>query len=243
MQLLVSVRSAAEAEAALAGGAHIIDAKEPAHGSLGAVSPRQLEAIVAAVPGHRPFSVALGDLATVSEILHAVLSLPVPPRPGPVFVKCGFAGIRSRTAISGLLASAVAAASDHPAQPRVVGVAYADAERCGSLPPGDMAELAGESACAGVLLDTHLKAGRGLLRCLTPELLAQWIESARACGLLAAVAGQIGPADLPVLSTVSPDILGVRGAACEGGREGRVAAHLVRALRSSLERLSASGVI
>src|SRR4051812_47948913 len=42
MELLVSVRSAKEVEAALAGGADIIDAKEPSRGSLGAVSPKVL---------------------------------------------------------------------------------------------------------------------------------------------------------------------------------------------------------
>ena len=34
-RLLVSVRNGQEAEAALAGGAHVIDVKEPARGSLG----------------------------------------------------------------------------------------------------------------------------------------------------------------------------------------------------------------
>ena len=45
MRLLVSVRSAAEVAAALAGGADIIDAKEPSRGGLGAVDPEDLEAI------------------------------------------------------------------------------------------------------------------------------------------------------------------------------------------------------
>ena len=38
MRLLVSVRSAEEAAAAVMGGADIVDAKEPALGSLGPVS-------------------------------------------------------------------------------------------------------------------------------------------------------------------------------------------------------------
>ena len=45
MRLLVSVRSAAEAVAALDGAAHIIAAKEPARGPLGAVEPAVLAAI------------------------------------------------------------------------------------------------------------------------------------------------------------------------------------------------------
>ncbi len=38
-RLLVSVRSAAEAEIALSAGADLIDVKEPSRGSLGAADP------------------------------------------------------------------------------------------------------------------------------------------------------------------------------------------------------------
>ena len=53
MRLLVSVRAAAEVAPALAGGADIIDAKEPARGSLGAVSPTRLREIAAAGAAER----------------------------------------------------------------------------------------------------------------------------------------------------------------------------------------------
>jgi (5-formylfuran-3-yl)methyl phosphate synthase len=68
MRLLVSVRSASEVGAALAGGADIIDAKEPRHGSLGAVSRRTLASITAVVPPECPLSIALGDLTTQPEV-------------------------------------------------------------------------------------------------------------------------------------------------------------------------------
>src|SRR5690349_2021023 len=64
MRLLVSVRSAQEVEAAVEGGAEIIDAKEPMRGSLGAVDAAELARIADAVPDGMPFSMALGDLAT-----------------------------------------------------------------------------------------------------------------------------------------------------------------------------------
>ena len=57
MRLLVSVRSAEEVSAALAGGADIIDAKEPARGSLGRVTPAVLSAIAARTPASVPLSV------------------------------------------------------------------------------------------------------------------------------------------------------------------------------------------
>ena len=63
MRLLVSVRTAAEVAAGAGGGADIIDAKEPAAGSLGAVTPDVLREIAALVPAGVPLSVALGDFA------------------------------------------------------------------------------------------------------------------------------------------------------------------------------------
>ena len=60
--LLVSVRSAAEALAALAGGADVIDVKEPNQGSLGAADDDTISAVVRAVAGRAPVSAALGEL-------------------------------------------------------------------------------------------------------------------------------------------------------------------------------------
>ena len=67
-RLLVSVRSAEEARAALAGGADLIDIKEPAHGALGAADRAAMIAIVAAVAGHVPVSAALGELANPAQL-------------------------------------------------------------------------------------------------------------------------------------------------------------------------------
>src|SRR5437016_5096196 len=61
-QLLVSVRSAAEAEAALAGGAQVIDVKEPLRGALGRADDAAIAAVVEAVAGRCPVSAALGEL-------------------------------------------------------------------------------------------------------------------------------------------------------------------------------------
>jgi uncharacterized protein (UPF0264 family) len=60
--LLVSVRSAAEAEAALAGGAGLIDVQEPGRGSLGRADAETVAAVLRAVAGRRPVSAALGEL-------------------------------------------------------------------------------------------------------------------------------------------------------------------------------------
>src|SRR5690242_4202542 len=74
--LLVSVRSPAEAVAALEGGAALIDVKEPSRGPLGRADEDTITAIVQTVAGRRPVSVALGELLDHSE--------PRPPHPQPL---------------------------------------------------------------------------------------------------------------------------------------------------------------
>src|SRR3954454_23697054 len=64
--LLVSVRSAAEALAALAGGADVIDVKEPNRGSLGAADDDTIAAVVEAVAGRAFVSAAFGELVELS---------------------------------------------------------------------------------------------------------------------------------------------------------------------------------
>src|SRR5204862_496021 len=60
--LLVSVRSAAEAKTALAGGADIIDVKEPRRGALGPADRIVWKEILEIVDGRVPVSAALGEL-------------------------------------------------------------------------------------------------------------------------------------------------------------------------------------
>src|SRR5689334_15854455 len=68
--LLVSVRSAAEAQAALVGGANVIDVKEPNQGSLGAADDSTIAAVVHAVAGRAPVSAALGELVDLIRLLN-----------------------------------------------------------------------------------------------------------------------------------------------------------------------------
>ncbi|HKB38458.1 MAG TPA: (5-formylfuran-3-yl)methyl phosphate synthase, partial [Gemmataceae bacterium] len=83
-QLLVSVRSAREAEAALAGGADVIDVKEPRRGPLGRADNAVLRAVLVAIAGRRPVSAALGELIEDGG------GSPLPA--GVRFVKWGLAG-------------------------------------------------------------------------------------------------------------------------------------------------------
>jgi (5-formylfuran-3-yl)methyl phosphate synthase len=234
VRLLVSVRSGEEVVAALAGGADIIDAKEPRRGSLGAVSPAALAEIVKAVPGFFPLSIALGDVATAPQVQELIAGLELKPREGPVYVKLGFASLASSATICQLLRVAVSTASRHAATPGVIAVAYADAAAAGTAAPAAIVAAAGKARCAGVLLDTYQKNGRGLFGFIGQVELACWLDCAHAAGLLSAVAGSLDASDIGRLSALDPKVIGVRGAACEGGREGVVSSSRVATLRSML---------
>jgi uncharacterized protein (UPF0264 family) len=234
MELLVSVRSAAEVEAALAGGADIIDAKEPTRGSLGPVSAEVLTGLVAQIPDEHPLSIVLGDLVNPEQVVATIRSLRLPLRTAPVYLKLGSAAVRAAKQIEALLTCAVTASRAHPACPLVVAVAYADATRAGTVLPDSVRVMAQRAGTAGILLDTQIKDGLGLLRWIAPRALARWVTSARAAGLITALAGGLGLEDLEAVAAAGPDVVGVRGAACEGGREGRISAARVRGLRRRL---------
>lgn len=229
MQLLVSVRSRAEALAALDGGADIIDAKDPAGGALGRVSQLTFASIVDAVASRLPVTAAAGDAEDEAAVEAQVFAL---ARAGAVFVKVGFAGVDRAARVASLVAAATKGAT--AARASLVAVAYADYDDVNGLPPDAMVATAARSGARGVLLDTAVKDGRGLLQRMSEAALDAWIGRVQAAGMFAAVAGQLVPADLDLVRRCGADIAGVRGAACEGGRDGVVSVPRVRALEARL---------
>lgn len=253
MRLLVSVTCAAEASSALAGGADLIDAKDPLAGALGAVSADVLREIYAAVSSRRPVTAALGDAGDEAAIERAARSFFAA---GAALVKVGFAGIASAERVATLTTAAVRGArAVSQGNGGVVAVAYADADRAASLAPADLVEIAARAGAQGLLLDTADKAGPGLRGLIAPGELAAWVADAHDAGLFVALAGKLTADDLPFVHAAAADIAGVRGAACVGGRTGRVQADRVRLLRAMcappnmlsggsgepLEKMSAAG--
>jgi uncharacterized protein (UPF0264 family) len=92
-------------------------------------------------------------------------------------------------------------------------------------------EVAAGCGASGVLLDTADKNGPGLIALVARDALRAWVARAHTHGLIAAVAGKLTADDLPAVHQSGADIAGVRGAACDGGRNGRVSADRVRQLR------------
>ena len=228
MRLLVSVRNASEAAAALAGGADIVDAKEPSNGPLGQVSPAALASIASAVAGGAPVSAALGDAGRDDIVRGAHAAA----RVHAAFVKVGFAGMRGRLdAAADVLTSVV-----NSAAAGLVLVAYADYEKVAAPPPDDVIALADCSRAAGVLLDTCDKCGPSLTTLMTSDSLRSFVARARGSGRIVAIAGSLTIDDLDRVHDAGADIAGVRGAACDNGRNGVVSESRVRALGRALRR-------
>jgi uncharacterized protein (UPF0264 family) len=242
MRLLVSVRAAAEVAPALVGGADIIDAKEPTRGPLGAVSSHRLREIAALVPPGVPLSVALGDfpagaVATVA-VRRTLAVLDSFPRRTPLYLKLGFGGEPSLNLVARLIRDAIEAADAMSVGSVVVPVAYADHESAGSPEPEAVLGAAIEAGARALLVDTWLKDGRGLLSSIDDHRLRSLADAARSAGMLVAIAGSLDPDAFDRLDRIA-DVIGVRGAACRGGREGSVEADLVRRLAERLRARSA----
>ena len=226
MRLLVSVVSATEARRALAGGADIIDVKDPAEGALGAPSPRVLSEVVAAVGAAAPVSVALGDDPGLPHT--AALAARGAELAGATYLKVGLRGVGELDGAVALLRAVADAVSPITA---VIAAGYADAATLDppALEPASLPELVKRTGIAGALVDTFVKDGRGLYGSMTDQALSDLIARTRAAGGTFAVAGELQLA-AGQLGRVAADLVGVRSAVCRGGdRTAELDAELVAA--------------
>ncbi len=236
MRLLVSVVSASEARRALAGGAEIIDVKDPREGPLGAPSPRVLSEVVGAVGGAAPVSVALGDLPNLPHT--AALAARGAALCGADYVKVGLRGMRRLDDAVALVGAVADGAGSGTA---VIAAAYADAAALDppALAPGRLPELVAATGIAGALVDTFVKDGRGLYGWLSEPELADLIDRTHALGASFGVAGQLTRGQL---RRVAADVVGVRSAVCRGGdRAADLDAELVAAAAAELRATRALG--
>jgi uncharacterized protein (UPF0264 family) len=224
MKLLVSVVSAEEARRALAGGADIVDVKDPGEGALGAPAPSVLSDVVHAAGAAAPVSVALGDLPDLPHT--AALAARGAALSGAAYVKVGLRGVRELDRAAAMMRAVADAVGPDTA---VIAAAYADAQALDppALAPVWLPALMERTGIAGVLVDTFVKDGRGLYAWLSVAELTELIARTRAAGGGFAIAGQLR---LGELRRVDADLVGVRSAVCRGGdRTGSLDAELVAA--------------
>lgn len=218
MKVLVSVRSAAEAQVAARAGVAYIDCKEPAAGALGALALPVLRDCVATVRAQAPtarVSATVGDwpadaLDGISAQARAVaacgvddVKVGVPPDAAALLARL------AQLRVEGL---------------PIVPVLLADAGVPAALPQG----------FAAVMLDTQDKRGGSLRQRLPLAELARFVQVVQAQGALAGLAGALTQADGVALAALGPDFLGFRSAVCAGAREGVLCPERLSALLAAL---------
>lgn len=213
-RLLVSVRSAAEAESALRGGASLIDVKEPRRGSLGRAEDAIIAEVVHRVAGRRPVSAAFGEWRDVRGGM-----LPIVPS-SLAYGKWGLAGCRGHSAWQMEMSAAMRRLSEQSPNYRAVAAAYADWRRAKSPPLEEVCAFAIEHAAGALLLDTWRKDGATLLDWLTRDEIEHLCQDCRAARLPIALAGSLGFEEIRTLLPMRPDWFAVRGAVCHRGRRG-----------------------
>lgn len=232
MRLLVSPVNAAEAKAAMAGGADILDVKNPREGSLGANFPWVIRSVAAVSAGRVPVSATIGDFdykpGTASlAALGAAFS-------GADYIKVGLLKIRSREEAADMLGNIARSIKEFDEGKKLVAAAYSDSARVGSIPPMELPEVAWECGADIVMVDTAVKDGMTTFEFMTESQIAEFISAGHDLGMEVAIAGTIKFGDLELLKRVGPDIIGVRGAVCGGDRSGEIKEELVRRMKAAL---------
>ncbi|ODN71351.1 (5-formylfuran-3-yl)methyl phosphate synthase [Methylobrevis pamukkalensis] len=201
--LLVSVTNAEEAHLAVEAGADLIDAKDPAAGALGALTPATVAEIVAAVDGRATVTAVCGDHLRAETLLDSAEAMAAT---GVDMVKIGFvpdlADARVIRAAGRLLGT----------RTKLVAVLFADL-----VPDFGLVPVLAEAGFHGVMLDTSGKSA-GLLSHLSTMRIFGFVSTARTCGLISGLAGSVRIADLPAVAGFGPDLVGMRGGVCRGGR-------------------------
>lgn len=233
--LLASVATLAEMDLAIAGGADIVDLKDPAHGALGAWADDALATAVARWRALGPaaplLSATIGDhpleAATLVAGAARVAALGVP------LVKIGFA--LPPEGAAAVLTSCLAALAPLAKRTRLIAVLFADLKPDLSVIPAFA-----EAGFHGVMLDTARKGAGSLRTHLAEPVLAAFVASARAARLLTGLAGSLTLDDVAPLAKLRPDYLGFRGALCATGRTGALDPARLAAVRTALRPAEAA---
>lgn len=237
MKLLISPKNAEEAKEAIAGGADIIDVKNPDEGALGANYPWVIGEIKAVCPRNVQVSCTIGEMpdlpASISLAARGAATL------GVDYIKVGLGGIKTPEQAVNLLQSVRRAAKQANPNVKIVAAGYADMGK-GAINPLKIPQIAHDAGAEVAMLDTAAKNGKTLLNHLTQSELKKFVDSAHGFGLQAALAGSLRKRDLPVVLGLGADVAGLRGAACTGSdrNRGTIKKELVLELVETLRQAS-----
>lgn len=225
IRLLASVKDEDEAEAALRGGADIIDFKDPGHGALGALPLALIVAGVQRVAHRAPTSATAGDWPLDPAVLTAAAERTAAS--GVDFVKLG---LLPGAGLEHCILALAPLAKRH----RMVAVFFGDR----GVPLHALHTLS-TAGFAGAMIDTFDKHAGSLRHHLGDGVLGAFVEVGRNLGLMTGLAGSLRVEDIAPLAGVGADLLGFRGALCQpGGRAAPLCVERVHAVRQAVNEAS-----
>jgi uncharacterized protein (UPF0264 family) len=212
LKLLISPKNEKEATEAIAGGADIIDVKNPKEGPLGANFPWIIRRIRQVTPANIEVSCTLGEVPNLPGSMS--LAALGAATTGVNYVKAGLYGLKTPEEAVYLMQNVTKAAKDYNPAIKVVVSGYADAARISTVAPLAVPKIAHEAQADIAMIDTAIKDGKNLFTFLTKPQLKSFVDAAHNYGLKAALAGSLQKADLPRVYALGADVVGLRGAAC-----------------------------
>lgn len=247
-ELLISVRSPAEAIATLHSAVDILDFKEPSRGALAAVDPAVWHEAATLVQRYSQdshsqhnsnshgtprtsltlrLSAALGETDTAIALARQIPSCFDFAKAGP-FKLTHPSSLRR---VWGDVREAL------PGNVELVAVAYADSDAARCVCVEEVIELAKLEGFRRLLIDTYSKDGRSTIDLLGIDRLQEIRRTTRGAGLKLMLAGSL---KVDRLSTwlsdqTIPDGFGIRGDVCVAGRESEICPQRIANWRAAID--------
>jgi len=217
VKLLISPQNIKEGIEAIAGGADIVDVKNPKEGSLGANFPWVIKEVKQLIQDNNnecvELSCTLGEMpnfpGSMALAAYGAASLNVD------YIKVGLNGVQTIQKAIDLLENIVHAVKMCNSKIRIVIVGYGDYIRVNSIEPQLVVEAAVAVKADIVMLDTAIKDGKTLFDFQTVQQLEEFINTAHKHQLMVALAGSLQSQNLPIVKKLGADFVGLRGAACQ----------------------------
>lgn len=200
---LASVQSLEEAKTLLAVLPDILDMKDPSKGALAALPVEVVAEIVSMIDGRCLTSATVGDLPMQADLMgKAMITM---ASSNVDYIKIGvFPSDNLKTCIQTL---------EHvikKLKTPVIAVLFADK----SIDLDNIPHLKA-SGFAGVMVDTAIKNGQGLLNHWDKAQLTHFIDAVHQYEMLCGLAGALKVEDIAELNPLSADYFGFRSALCD----------------------------
>jgi uncharacterized protein (UPF0264 family) len=237
IKLLISPTTIEEAKIVITNEVELIDCKNPKEGSLGANFPWIIKQMKSLIPSNsrQLLSATIGDFPNLpGSASLAALGAAVS---GADIIKVGLKGPRDEQSGIKLMEKVVRSVKDFNKNIKVVGAGYADRIRMNSSPKFmSIPTIVLESGADIAMIDTYRKDDLGLFDFVSEEQLIQFKNKSKDFGLEVALAGNLRKQDLPLITKISPDIVGIRSLVCEGydRNNGSIKSSLIKEVKKEL---------